>query len=258
MANRTMIVMLAGSALLTLSSTALAQRWGREEVPREGACFFKDPNFHGEYFCIRTGRNVGSVPGDMNDRISSIRIFGRAEVTVFKDVQFDGRSERFDTDIRNLKAEGWNDLISSVRVRHISGGGFDGRRDDNRGFGRRDDVGRRDDPDRIVRRAYQDVLDREPDQAGLRLYRSRIIDDGWSEAQVREALRTSPEYREKSTMTMPKAQEVVRRAYLAVLGREPDPGSRSYVVKVFREHWSQEDVERELRKSPEYRNSRRR
>jgi len=112
---------------------------------------------------------------------------------------------------------------------------------------------RHEDADRIVRRAYQDILDREPDEAGLRQYRSRIIDDGWSEAQVREALRKSPEYRQKSTMTRQKAQEIVRRAYLAVLKREPDAGSRGYVDRVLREKWTQSDVERELRKSPEYR-----
>ena len=63
-------------------------------------------------------------------------------------------------------------------------------------------------------------------RAGLRLYRSRIIDDGWTEQQVREALRNSPEYREKARV---KAEEVVRRAYLAVLKREPDAGSAGYV-----------------------------
>ena len=71
---------------------------------------------------------------------------------------------------------------------------------------------------------------------------------------MRDALRNSPEYREKTTMTYPKAQEVVRRAYLAVLRREPDPASRGFVDRVFRDHWTQQDVERELRKSPEYRN----
>jgi hypothetical protein len=111
----------------------------------------------------------------------------------------------------------------------------------------------RDDADRIVRRAYQDILDREPDEAGLRQYRSRIIDDGWSEAQVRDALRKSPEYRQKSVMTRQKAQEIVRRAYLAVLKREPDAGSRGYVDRILRDKWTQSDVERELRKSPEYR-----
>ena len=113
------------------------------------------------------------------------------------------------------------------------------------------------DADRIVRRAYQDVLDRQPDDAGLRLYRSRILDDGWTENQVRDALRSSPEYRTKNAMTRPKAQEIVRRAYLSVLDREPDAGSRGYVERVLRDEWTQQDVERELRKSPEYRNRRR-
>jgi hypothetical protein len=58
-------------------------------------------------------------------------------------------------------------------------------------------------------------------------------------------------------MTYAKAQDVVRRAYLEVLKREPDPASRPFVDKVFREHWTQQDVERELRNSPEYRNRRR-
>jgi hypothetical protein len=111
---------------------------------------------------------------------------------------------------------------------------------------------RGDDADRIVRRAYQDILNREPDEAGLRQYRSRIIDDGWSEAQVRDALRKSPEYRQKNTMTRQKAQDIVRQAYLSVLKREPDSGSRGYVDRVLRDKWTQSDVERELRKSPEY------
>jgi hypothetical protein len=109
------------------------------------------------------------------------------------------------------------------------------------------------DPDKIVKRAYEDLLEREPDAAGLRFYRSHIIDDHWTEAQVRDSIRKSPEYREKHTMTLPKAQEVVRKAYLAVLKREPDAASRSYVNHVLKDKWTQSDVERELRKSPEYR-----
>ncbi len=52
----------------------------------------------------------------MNDKISSIRIFGNASVTVFQDSRFEGRSSRFDYDVPDLKREGWNDLISSFRV----------------------------------------------------------------------------------------------------------------------------------------------
>ena len=232
-------------ATAAVSSPAMAQRWGRADVPRDGVCFYKDPNFNGDYFCARAGDSLTAVPKEMNDRISSIRIFGNAEVIVYRDVRFDGRSSRFEGDVRNLKDDGWNDLISSIRVRSTPGG-FLGRN--------RPSSGRpAGDPDRIVRRAYEDILGREPDPTGLRTYRSHIIDDGWSEAEVREALRKSPEYRERSTMTVARAQEIVRRAYLAVLRREPDPGAQGFVDKVMRDHWSQQDVERELRKSPEYR-----
>jgi hypothetical protein len=49
----------------------------------------------------------------------------------------------------------------------------------------------------------------------------------------------------------------VRRAYLDVLKREPDPASRPFVDRVLRDHWTQQDVERELRNSAEFRNKRR-
>jgi peptidase inhibitor family I36 len=245
MVNIKTLVLIATGAIVAASSPALAQRWGREAVPRAGACFYQHSDYRGDYFCTGVGENVGAVPEDMNDRISSIRIFGTTEVTVFKDIRFSGGTARFDRDIRDLQDEGWNDRISSFRVRStFNGSGGQG----GRGGGFSGNV------DQIVRRAYQDILDREPDFEGLRTYRGHIIEDGWSEARVREELRRSPEYREKSTMTRAKAEEIVRRAYLAVLRREPDPGSRDYVDRVLRDHATQEDIERELRESAEYRN----
>jgi hypothetical protein len=250
MVKTTMMALFAGGALLAFSSTATAQHWGREKTPRDGVCFYEDADFGGDYFCSRSGDDLNHVPSGMNDRISSIRIFGDAEVTVYRDSRFEGRSQRFRHDVRNLKREGWNDLISSVEVRSSrSGHGYDSRSGSHGYSG-----SSHGNPDQIVRRAYQDILDREPDSAGLRMYRSRIIDDGWTEAQVRDALRKSPEYREKSTMTRSKATEIVRQAYLSVLKREPDAGSRGYVDKVLHDKWTQQDVERELRKSSEYRN----
>ena len=56
-------------------------------------------------------------------------------------------------------------------------------------------------------------------------------------------------------MTRAKAEEIVRQAYLAVLKREPDQGSQGYVNRILRDKWTQQDVERELRRSPEYRNN---
>lgn len=265
------------AALLAIPSAAMAQRWGRAPFPGSGACFFQGPDFRGDYFCVQSGDDLRRLPEEMNNRISSIRLFGRAEAIVFGGERFRGGWARFDKSIRDLREARWDNQISSLRVgsdwrepefREYRGR-FDGDRDD-RGrvdrddrrddrADRRDDRGGRPDDRRavdadvVVRRAYQDLLGRDPDDGGLRQYRARIIDDGWSEQQVRESIRNSAEYRDRTTMTVPKAQQIVRQAYLNVLKREPDPGSQGFVDRVFRDHWSQEQVENELRKSPEFR-----
>jgi hypothetical protein len=248
MIHTTAIALLASGAVLVSASTALAQ-FGDRSLPRDGACFYEDANYRGSYFCVDSGQELSSLPSGTNDRVSSIRIFGRAEVTVFEDPRFRGNSRQVESDIRDLRIEDFNDEISSIQVSSRSSGGA-----------RRSAGGPRfgsPNPEAIVRRAYQDVLERDPDPAGMRTYRSRIIDDGWTEQEVRQALRESPEYREKNRMTRAKAEEIVRNAYLAVLNREPDAGSRGYVERVLRDRWSQADVERELRRSPEYRVQRR-
>ena len=108
-----------------------------------------------------------------------------------------------------------------------------------------------EDPDRVVRRAYEDILHREPDAQGLRLYRSRMIDDDWTEQDVREALRKSPEH---SKTSQKSAEKIVRRAYEDVLHREPDyNGLHSYTNKVLNQGWDEHDVREALRRSPESR-----
>jgi len=185
--TRTLIV--TCGLIAAVAPAAFAQRWGHERVPRDGACFYRDADFRGEYFCLAAGRSVGELPREMNDAISSVRIFGRAEVVVFRDRRFTGRSARFEGDVHNLRRENWNDTVSSLEVRQV--------------------------------RSY---------------------------GQERE--------RERNEMTPARAQDIVRRAYLSVLRREPDAGSRGYVERVLHDHWTQSDVERELRKSDEYRRRR--
>jgi hypothetical protein len=287
-------------------------RWGRTGTPRAGACFYRDFNFRGDYFCAAPGEHIAFLTGGMNDQISSIRTFGDTEVTLFQDARFRGRWTRLEGDVRNLRSEGWNDRLSSIRIsrgwgrsreRGRSGWGVGrvetrewredqddrdyrgerGGRGDNSGRGynddRRDNSGvRRDDPsdrrdggqgretqgrrsgenaDVVIRRLYQEILQREPDAPGLTLYRDRMNNENWSEQDVREALLKSPEYRQKSAaMNEQKAQEIVARAYRSVLGREPDPASRVYVDKILRERWTEADVTRALRDSPEFRNKR--
>jgi hypothetical protein len=245
MAGRAMIAAFAAGAMLA-GASASAQSWEGGPMPRQGACFYQDINFRGQYFCVAAGDNLDAMPAGTNDRVSSIRVLGRAEVTVYKDPRFRGESLRFEANAGDLQREHFNDLISSVQVRSTAfdAGGVRGR-------GGERPSGPQQNPELMVRRAYQDILERDPDRGGLRTYRSRIIDDGWTEQQVREALRNSPEYRD---LTRKKAEEIVRRAYLSVLKREPDEGSVGYVNRVLRDDWTQTDVERELRRSPEFRN----
>jgi len=100
-------------------------RWGRPEAPRSGACFYENPNFEGRYFCAAIGDSTGMVPEGMNDKVSSIRIFGDAEVAAFKDANFRGEARVFGRDMRDLRGAGFNDRISSFRV---SARGFHRRR----------------------------------------------------------------------------------------------------------------------------------
>jgi hypothetical protein len=111
---------LAVCALLVGSADASAQVWGRNAAPQTGVCFYENVDFGGQYFCTNT--NTENPLVGMNDRISSIRVYGNAEVTVYQDRDFQGRSQTFASDVSDLRQGGWNDTITSVRVQPVRGG----------------------------------------------------------------------------------------------------------------------------------------
>jgi Peptidase inhibitor family I36/Domain of unknown function (DUF4214) len=244
------IISLASGVVFVFATAVSAQLSLQDLEPRDGACFYENFNYDGNSFCVRAGEALEALPRGMNDRVSSIRTFGRSAVTVYRDDSFSGGSVRFDDDVPDLRLANWNDRISSVQVRGTSYGYRGGLNDRSSRSA-----------SRIVRRAYQDVLGRAPDAEGLQYYRGRVIDEGWSEAQVRADLRRSEEYKTRASddtglagTSRASAQSIVRRAYLSVLKREPDPASEGYIERVLRDGWSQADVERDLRRSAEYRN----
>src|SRR5262245_66359111 len=96
-------ILFACVVAIAASATLSAQRWGRARLPQDGVCFYKDTDFHDDYFCLAGGDTLASMPEDMNDKISSIRVFGGADVTVFKDAQFAGGLTRFAGDFRYMK-----------------------------------------------------------------------------------------------------------------------------------------------------------
>jgi len=180
-----------GLAMVFSAASAVAQpRWGRPSMPRDGACFYRDQNYEGEYFCTDAGRDIASLPRGMNNEITSIRTFGNVQVTIYRDERFKGRSTELRGDVRNV-GDKWNDRISSVRV---------------------------------IRGSERDYTRyRGSDRDGR--------DGRWSEQQ---------------------AEAMVAQAYRRVFGRDPDPASRQWVDQVQRNHWTEQQLMDELRRTPEY------
>lgn len=221
--------------------------WGRDDDHRRGprVIVYEHTDFRGKSFVLYPGDswdNLSNVTFEggsrLNDRISSIRVEGGAEVYVYADPRFRGAAMRLTESARDLTGRvlpgsmsaSWNDRISSLRVETRA----------------RDE--RRADPDVILRRAFLDLLGREPDPAGLGEYRSLIIDQGWTEAMIRENIRQGDEFRHGG------ADRIIRRAYLDVLGREPDPeGLKHFRHLILERKWTEEDVRGDLRKRDEYR-----
>ncbi len=104
-------------------STRLDAQRVRDQAGRAQVCFYTDENYRGDSFCVNAGENQRNVGERFNDRISSIRIIGRTEVTVYEDENFGGPSQTFSQDVPNLRD--WNDRITSFQV---SGGRYQGQR----------------------------------------------------------------------------------------------------------------------------------
>jgi len=54
-------------------------------------------------------------------------------------------------------------------------------------------------------------------------------------------------------MSREQAQSIVKSEYEKILGREPDPASAPYVDRLVNDHWTTQQLDNELRNSPEYR-----
>jgi len=84
-------------------------------------CVYKDINYFGAEQCYRGGEEVNNL-GAQNNSISSIRVYGRATVTVYEKSAFGGHSAQFTSDVPDLGKRmmagntGWSDHIISLRT----------------------------------------------------------------------------------------------------------------------------------------------
>jgi hypothetical protein len=124
-AMRLRVALTAVLLLFAMPLPAFAQwEWGRPHPPKTGACFYRDPGFRGDYFCLNVGERRPSVPEGFNDKITSIRLFRGARVLVYNNGGFKGISLRLDhsmDDLRSIRvadnpSKSWNDRISSIAV----------------------------------------------------------------------------------------------------------------------------------------------
>ncbi|HEY8995719.1 MAG TPA: peptidase inhibitor family I36 protein [Lacunisphaera sp.] len=217
---------------------------------------YQHANFGGDVLVLYPGDEIENMSGQtfengakLNDSISSIRVEGNVEVFVYENARYRGDALRLTENARDLTGRpvkgsvsvNWNDRISSLRVGRVSGW--------DRNPGRPDEGGPRNNPDRSIKAAFNDLLGREPSAGELRDFRVRMIDEGWNERMLRDHLRTEEQYRNEA------AEMIVRRAYRDVLGREVDPsGLKQYSWAVREKGWTESDVRDDLRKSAEFRN----
>jgi hypothetical protein len=113
-------------ALVTFSLTSplsAAPQFGRQRDRGQGqdrVCIFKDAQYQGMEQCFTAGDTVSSLQS-LNGQPSSIRIYGRASVTVYDDTNFRGHSTVFTSSVPDLRqvrldTKTWNDRIQSLQV----------------------------------------------------------------------------------------------------------------------------------------------
>jgi hypothetical protein len=212
------------------------------------ALFYTEPDFRGECLIVEAGGVADNLEltrdqrgRPFNDRISSVRFEGSVRVALFEHSQFRGNFTWINRDTRDLTAyslgdrsgANWTEAVSSVQVEAL--------RRDARPF-----IGWQPrDADRAVRAAYRDIFGREPDPTGVRFYTGRLLDAGWSEQQLRDALRRSDEFKNRDL------DAIVRRVFREVLGRDPDASGLAAYTRGLSRGMTEPELRAELGRSRE-------
>ena len=234
-------------AALALTPALSADPHSPPTRPAGRATFFTEPDFRGESLVVgaataidnlefvRDGRNR-----PFNDRFRSVRFEGPVRVAIFEHSQFRGTATWLNRTTPDLSAFSlgqsnavtWDRTISSLQVESAPAGPVY-------------HVWSQRDADRAIRAAYRNVLNRDPDEAGLRFYRGRLLDAGWSELQLQDALRRSDEFKSRDFGA------IVRRVYREVLGRDPDPSGLAAYTRSLSRGQTEAELRAELRRSHE-------
>jgi len=101
----------------------------RDHEITDGICVYDRRDFHGRSECWGAGADLRDLAtaGNWSDRISSIRVLGRAHAIAYRDIGFRGESIIIDRDIPDLaqlsarSLRNWDRQISSLQVENERG-----------------------------------------------------------------------------------------------------------------------------------------
>jgi hypothetical protein len=247
-----------GAALLALAALPVRAQPVAQPGPLPGTplgpppgrvLLFPGPNFSGEPLVVPAAASFENLEfvrdsrgRSWTNRIFSIRVEGPVLLFMYDRPGFQGATATLTRDAADLNAISlgdrrgttWAQRISSVRVEPIppAAPGFI--------------QWERHDAERAVRAAYRDLLNRDPDERGLVDYRDRLTSRGWTEDQLRDAIRQSSEYRNRDVSA------ILRRVYRDVLRRDPDPAGAAKYARALRDGMSESELRAELLRSREY------
>jgi hypothetical protein len=109
------------SVILASNAGAAPQFGGGRARGQERVCFYQDVQYQGMEQCYNAGDEVSNLQR-RNNFFSSIRIYGRARVTVYDNTEFRGHSAEFTTSVPDLNlrsvsgSRNWSDHIQSFRI----------------------------------------------------------------------------------------------------------------------------------------------
>ena len=101
-------------------------------------------------------------------------------------------------------------------------------------------------PEKVITDAFRDLLDREPDADGMRHYRRRMIERGWTAGDVRDAIRASEEFR------IHEADIVIDRAFDDLLERPPTADERDEYRRRLLKDGTEDGIRRHIKKSEDF------
>jgi uncharacterized protein YraI len=98
-----------------LGQSGIVVRPGQPPQQLARVCFYEHANYQGNSFCVREGQANARLGQTWNDKISSIRVQGGAQVRVCEHWDFQGTCRVYRGNVAFV-GPGNNDIISSYRV----------------------------------------------------------------------------------------------------------------------------------------------